>query len=177
METYEIAMIHVCSLARLPEMVKMTGAHHVVSLLAKEDALTRPAAIAPENHLWLQVHDISEPAEGYVMPQAQHVEELIVFVRRWPREAPLIVHCYAGVSRSTAAAFVTACALNPVSDERNIAKALRHASPTATPNIRIVTIADQMLGRQGRMVDAVKAIGMGIVLAEAVPFRLELSGH
>ena len=40
-------MIHVCSLARLPEMVLRTGAHHVVSLLAIEDRLTRPAPIKP----------------------------------------------------------------------------------------------------------------------------------
>jgi predicted protein tyrosine phosphatase len=170
-------MIHVCSLARLPEMVVRTRARHVVSLLAQEDDLARPASIAPENHLWLQLHDISEPQDGFVMPQPKHVEELIGFVRRWPREAPLVIHCYAGVSRSTAAAFVAVCALNAAGDERTIAKALRHASPTATPNIRIVTIADQLLGRQGRMVKAVKAIGSGIVLSEALPFRLEVSGH
>jgi predicted protein tyrosine phosphatase len=170
-------MIHVCSLALLPEMVVRTRARHVVSLLAKEDDLARPALIEPENHLWLKVHDISEPHEGHVLPQPEHVEELIAFVRRWPREAPLVIHCYAGVSRSTAAAFVAVCALNPAGDERSIAKALRHASPTATPNIRIVAIADQLLGRQGRMINAVKAIGSGIVLSEALPFRLELSGH
>jgi predicted protein tyrosine phosphatase len=158
-------------------MVVRTGAHHIVSLLAKEDDLARPARVSPENHLWLQVHDISEPHEGYVLPQREHVEQLVAFVRRWPREAPLVIHRYAGVSRSTAAAFVAVCALNPTGDERNIAKALRHASPTATPNIRIVAIADQLLGRQGRMINAVKAIGSGIVLSEALPFRLELSGH
>jgi predicted protein tyrosine phosphatase len=170
-------MIHVCSLARLPEMVTRTGAHHVVSLLAKEDPLTRPAAIAVENHLWLQVHDITEPMDGYVMPQQEHVEELIAFVQRWPREKPLIIHCWAGISRSTAAAFVTVCALNPDSDERNIAKALRLASPTATPNIRIVTIADQLLGRQGRMIKAAKSIGIGLAMSEALPFRIAASGH
>jgi predicted protein tyrosine phosphatase len=170
-------MIHVCSLARLPDMITLTGARYVVSLLAKEDDLTRPAAIAPGNHLWLQLHDISEPLEGFVPPQPEHVEELIAFVRRWPREAPMIIHCYAGVSRSSAAAFVAVCTLNPAGDERAIATALRRASPTATPNIRIVTIADQLLGRQGRMIKAVKAIGSGIVLSEALPFRLEVSGH
>jgi predicted protein tyrosine phosphatase len=170
-------MIHVCSLSRLPEMVVRTGARHVVSLLAVEDQLTRPAAIAPENHLWLKLHDISEPQEGFVAPQHEHVEELIAFVQQWPREAPLLIHCWAGISRSTAAAFVSVCALNPGADEQTTAAALRRASPTATPNIRIVTIADQLLGRQGRMVKAVKAIGSGVVLSEALPFRLQLSGH
>jgi predicted protein tyrosine phosphatase len=170
-------MIHVCSLTRLHDTIEATGASHVVSLLAREDRLTRPQAIAPDNHLWLQLHDISAPLEGYVTPESTHVETLIGFVRRWPREAPLVVHCYAGVSRSTAAAFVSVCALNPASDEQAIAAALRRASPTATPNIRIVSLADDLLGRSGRMVRAVEAIGAGVVAPEAQPFRLDLDGH
>jgi predicted protein tyrosine phosphatase len=170
-------MIHVCSLARLPDMIVRTGARHIVSLLSNEADLTRPENIAPENHLWLQLHDISEPQDGFVLPQPEHVEQLIAFVQRWPREAPLIVHCFAGVSRSSAAAFVAVCALSPASNERAIAAALRRASPTATPNLRIVAIADDLLARQGRMTKAVKAIGAGIVLSDALPFRLELSGH
>ena len=173
-------MIYVCSLKRLQETVSGSGARHVVSLLADDADLTRPAEIAPENHLWLQVHDISEPLEGFVLPQPEHVERLIAFVRRWPRETALVVHCYAGVSRSSAAAFVALCALNPETDERGIAAALRAASPTASPNVRIVTIADQMLARDGRMIRAIEAIGQGDDLEDiegASPFRLEISGH
>ncbi len=169
-------MIYVCSLARLHETVTTTGARHVVSLLARDANLVRPALIAPENHLWLQLHDISAPVDGYVAPQIEHVEQLIAFVQRWPRETALVVHCYAGVSRSSAAAFVSACALSPSSDERVIAGALRSASPTATPNPRIVAIADYLLSRRGRMVKAVEAIGCGVVAPEARPFRLDLPG-
>jgi len=170
-------MIHVCSLARLHETVDSTGARHVVTLLAREDAMSRPSAITPENHLWLQLHDISAPLDGHVHPETEHVAELLAFVRRWPRETPLVVHCYAGISRSTAAAFVSVCALNPLSDESAIAQALRRCSPTATPNARIVALADDLLGRRGRMIKAVEAIGQGQVAAEGQPFRLELSGH
>ena len=87
------------------------------------------------------------------------------------------MHCYAGISRSTAAAFVSVCALNPASDEQAVAAALRRASPTATPNIRIVALADYLLVRSGRMVRAVEAIGPGMVVPEAQPFRLDLAGH
>jgi predicted protein tyrosine phosphatase len=167
-------MIHVCSLARLHETIATTGARHVVSLLARDANLRRPTTIAPENHLWLQLHDISATLEGYVAPQTEHVEQLIAFVQRWSRETALVMHCYAGVSRSSAAAFVSVCALSPVSDERAIAAALRRASPTATPNSRIVAIGDHLLARRGRMVRAVEAIGTGVVAPEARPFRLEL---
>ena len=170
-------MIHVCSLARLHATVVATGARHVVSLVAREDALSRPAAIAPEDHLWLQLHDICVPLEGHVTPDTRHVAQLIKFVQRWGRETPMVVHCYAGISRSTAAAFVAVCALNPPGAETAIAKALRRASPTATPNARIVALGDDLLGREGRMVEAVAAIGQGAFATEGTPFRMELSGH
>src|SRR5260370_35549183 len=94
-----------------------SGARHVVSLLERDANLTRPAAIAPENYLWLQLHDISAPQDGYVAPQTAHVEQLIAFVHRWPRDTALVIHCYAGVSRSSPAAFVSVCALSTTSDD------------------------------------------------------------
>src|SRR6201996_61744 len=138
-------MIHVCSLARLHETVEQTGALHVVSLIGDEAAIERPRAIVAENHLWLRLHDISAPLDGYVMPDEQHITDLLSFVRRWDRRAPLVVHCYAGISRSTASAFASVCALNPHRDEIGIAQALRLASPTATPNLKIVALAHQPL--------------------------------
>jgi len=86
----------------------------------------------------------------------------------------MVIHCYAGISRSTAGAFVTACALNPKRDEAKIAQAIRDGSATATPNMRIVTLADQMLGRGGRMIGAVQSIGTGRAAAEGDPLRLDL---
>jgi predicted protein tyrosine phosphatase len=79
-----------------------------------------------------------------------------------------------GISRSTASAYATVCALNPRRDEATIAQALRRASSTATPNTRIVSLADRLLGRNGRMVAAIEHIGRGDLTAEAAPFRLDL---
>ena len=167
-------MIHVCSLARLHDTVRASGAHHVVTLIKDVTLVHRPPSIAAENHLMLDMDDIAEPIEGYVAPAEEHVGDLIRFVRGWPREAPLVVHCYAGISRSTAGAFVTACALNPQRDEAAIARAIRDASPTAMPNMRIVALADRLLARDGRMVMAVQAMGPGVMAYASEPFRLEL---
>jgi len=167
-------MIHVCSLARLHETVEDTGARHVVSLIGDEARVERPTAVAEENHLWLRLHDISAPLDGYIVPDEEHVANLLSFVRRWDRRTPLVVHCYAGISRSTASAFASVCALNPHRDEASIAQALRRASPTATPNIRIVSLADRLLGRQGRMVAAIETIGRGTLAVEGTPFRLDV---
>jgi predicted protein tyrosine phosphatase len=167
-------MIHVCSLARLHATVEETGAQHVVTLLKQTDRVERPVSVAAANHLILGMDDIAAPMDGYVLPDDDHVARLIAFVQRWERARPLVVHCFAGISRSTAGAFVAACALNPRRDERAIAWAIRRASATASPNPRIVAIADRVLDRDGRMIGAIDAIGRGEMAYEADPFRLDL---
>ena len=168
-------MIHVCSLARLYKTVEETKALHIVTLLRLTDRVTRPAHIAAENHLILAVDDIVDAEEGATVPAQDHVVRLIDFARAWDRSSPMVVHCFAGISRSTAAAFTAACALNPQRDEADIARAIRAASPTASPNKRIVAIADEILERNGRMIRAVDALGRGEEAMEGHPFRLELT--
>ena len=151
------------------------GASYRVADRRRDAPRAADLAFAPQNHLWLRMHDISAPLDGYIMPGEQHVAELLDFVRDWDRLAPLVVHCYMGISRSTASAFASVCALNPHRDEAHIAQALRRASPTATPNARIVSLADELLGRDGRMIAAIENIGQGVFDGEAAPFRLDLS--
>jgi len=167
-------MIHVCSLARLHATVEETGARRVITLMRDVEMVRRPPTIEHADHLLLRLDDISEPLDGYTVPGEEHVADLLAFVRAWDRAAPLVIHCYAGVSRSTAGAFVSVCALNPRRPEVEIAKDIRRLSPTATPNIRIVTLADRILGRDGRMVAAIEGIGRGIECYEGHPFRLDL---
>jgi predicted protein tyrosine phosphatase len=167
-------MIHVCSLARLYATVEETGARHVVTLLRLTERVQWPGHIVPDNHLILAVDDIVEAAEGYTVPAEEHVGRLIDFANGWDRKTPMVVHCFAGISRSTGAAFVAACALNPKRDENEIARAIRDASPTAQPNARIVGIADRLLKRNGRMIAAVEALGPGEPATEGHPFRLDL---
>src|ERR1700738_1856701 len=110
-------MIHVCSLARLHQTVARSGARRVVTLLNEIHLVRRPDEIAPEHHLVLAVDDIAMPLDGYTLAGEEPCAELISFVRGWDRRAPIIFHCFAGISRSTAGAFVTVCALNPERDE------------------------------------------------------------
>jgi predicted protein tyrosine phosphatase len=168
--------LHVCPLSCLHDTVATTSASHLVTLINVGSQVERPASIAADRHLFIGVSDIVEPLEGHILPEAQHIEELLGFVRRWGRESPLVFHCWAGISRSTAGAFIAACALAPERNELDIARALRLASPTATPNARLVALADDVLGRGGRMVDAVRAIGRGAEAMEGAPFMLKL-GH
>lgn len=164
--------LHVCSLSRLSATVEATGASHIVTLINADTPVVRPATIAAERHLFIGVHDIIEPLDGCTLPCEEHVHSLIDFVRAWDRDKPLVVHCFAGISRSTAAAFVVACALLPEADEAYIARRLRQASPTALPNSQLVACGDAVLGRDGRMREAVAAIGHGTIAPEGQPFHL-----
>ena len=168
-------MIHVCSLARLHAIVDETGARHIVTLLRLVDRVQRPSHIAPENHLVLAVDDITMPMDGYTAPAHEHVQRLVDFVSAWDRKTPMVMHCFAGISRSTAGAYVAACALNPGRDEMQIAWEIRRASRTAQPNSRIVSIADRLLKRDGRMIRAIEAIGFGDAATEGHPFRLDIA--
>jgi len=167
-------MLHVCSLAALPDTVKATGASHVLTVMANVDQVQRPVSVLPANHLKVAMDDITEHADGFVAPSEQHIEKVLAFVRGWDRNAPLVVHCYAGISRSTASAFAAACMLNPRKDEISIARQIRAASPIAQPNRLIVSLADKALGREGRMLRALDEMGPGSMMGEGRPFRLHL---
>jgi predicted protein tyrosine phosphatase len=167
-------MIHVCSLAALPEIVRLTGASHVLTVMGKVEQVQRPESVLEANHLKVAMDDITEPMEGYVAPSEAHVTQVLSFVRGWDRGAPLVIHCYAGVSRSTASAFAAACMLNPHRDEMAIARQIRAASPIASPNRLIVGLADKALGRDGRMLRALDDIGPASMMVEGKPFRVDL---
>jgi predicted protein tyrosine phosphatase len=167
-------MIHVCSLADLHPTVKAIGASHVLTVMGNIDKVQRPPSVAEANHLKISMDDITEEMDGFVAPNGAHVEQVLEFVRGWDRGAPLVVHCYAGISRSTASAFAAACMLNPHRDEVSIARQIRQASPIAAPNRRIVALADKALGREGRMLDALDEMGPGSLAVVGRPFRIDL---
>jgi predicted protein tyrosine phosphatase len=167
-------MIHVCSLAALPDTVEATGASHVLTVMANVKQVQRPESVLEANHLRVQMDDITEQMDGFVVPSDSHIEQVLNFVRGWDRNAPLVVHCYAGISRSTASAFAAACMLNPHRDEIAIARQIRAASPIASPNRLIVSLADKALGRDGRMLRALDQMGPGSMMVEGRPFRVDL---
>lgn len=164
--------IHVCSLARVAETVASTEASHLVSLVNDGTLVDRPQSIPADNHLFVAVSDVVAPTEGMTLPARTHVETLLAFGDRWDQSRPMVIHCFAGISRSTAAAFITMCRLNPETPELEIARSLRSVSRSAWPNPLLVAIADDLLGRDGRMIAAIEAIGEGAPVFEGEPFHL-----
>ena len=126
-----------------------------------------------ERHLELSFHDITEIRPGLVAPDRAIMQEILDFARQ-ARDHEILIHCWAGISRSSAAAYVIACDRNP-GFERDIADELRRRAPSVTPNRLMVALADDLLDRDGRMTEAINRIGRGADAFEGEPYRLPLS--
>lgn len=167
--------IIVSPLARIAELAVKHGAREMISLLAANQAFHRPAVIAKDRHLLLGVNDITFAGTGdLVAPQEMHVADIIHFAKSWDQSTPLLVHCWMGVSRSPAAAVIAALALDPEQDDFELATRLRAVSPVATPNSRLIEIGDNMLGRNGKLIAAIRSIGRGADADGNAPFFLDL---
>ena len=166
--------IHVTSLRDVREVAATLGAYDLLTLLAPawlHDETLR--ALAPQRRLQLAFHDIVEITPDLIAPDRPMVASILDFARAADPARPLLVHCWAGISRSSAAAYIIACDAN-AGCEDTIADELRRRAPFATPNRLMVSLADDLLGRHGRMVDAIARIGRGADAFEGTPYHLPL---
>jgi predicted protein tyrosine phosphatase len=167
--------IIVCPLSKVEEMVALHQPERVISLLDPEYGFPELGSDYQDRHLRLGFHDITEAYEDYVMPCTDHIRDVLQFVRAWDGSNPILIHCRAGISRSTAVAYIIACFANPELDEHEIAANLRRAAPLARPNFTLIELADREMGRNGRMCAAIKQTGRDlpwIEVEENEPFRL-----
>jgi predicted protein tyrosine phosphatase len=171
-------LVVVSSLSAVERTIAQYRPSHMVSLLSPEYMIETPQQIATERHLRLAVNDVLEVWASDSPPNETHIARLIDFGRLWSAEAPMLVHCWAGISRSMAAAYTLLCDRAGPGREFDIARELRARAAHAYPNGLIVALADRALGRKGRMIEAVASIGRGEIVAEGccVEFPLILSG-
>ena len=158
----------------IEEAVRRHHPSHLLTLMV-EPFVPTPEGIHPERHLRLGVHDIVEPAEGSVAPDMSHVAGMLSFAQGWDRTQPFLVHCWAGISRSTAAAYILLCDLHGPGHEDRIARGLRFHAPHAQPNRLMIRHADRLLAREGRMIAAVEAMGEARPAWEAEIVELPLT--
>ena len=164
----------VTPLSQLNEAIALHRPSLVVTLLSPEHMIETPGGFPAERHLRLGVNDIVDPAAGANPPAADHVERLLAFTRTWDGEAPLLIHCWAGISRSMASAFTVLCDRLGPERETAIAQAMRRRAPHAAPNKLLVRHADALLGREGRMIAALDEMGPAQVMEEGVLTQLPL---
>jgi predicted protein tyrosine phosphatase len=167
-------MIVVTSLRHAADQVAQNGARKVISILSPDSEYPTFESVTGDDHLRLSFHDVAAPSPGLAAPGANDMMRLLTFIRTWDKTSPLLIHCWAGISRSTASAYIATCLLRPDRSEDELALALRRASPSATPNPMLIKLADEALGRDGRMRRAINDIGRGEDAFEGVPFELEV---
>jgi predicted protein tyrosine phosphatase len=150
--------ISICGISELPEHSEV-GVSHVLSILDPEwpvpDAF---GSFGEHARLELRFHDIIDETPGMVLPRREHVEQILAFGRDMLAEpsgrANLLVHCHAGISRSTASMLlILAQALPHVPAEVLAAEVLR-IRDRAWPNLHIIEMGDALLGRRGAVVVA-----------------------
>jgi predicted protein tyrosine phosphatase len=167
--------IYVCPKSQVPDAARKLRPSHLITLLDPTDEMPTPEEVSGHRHLRLGLHDVVQRSPMHDTPPDElHVRELITFAKGWDRHQPMLIHCWAGISRSTASALTIACMLSKPGLEAEIAMRLRRQAPHAQPNQRLVAIADAALGRNGRMVEAVDAMGPAKIVFEGTLFQLPL---
>ncbi|WP_298263763.1 tyrosine phosphatase family protein [Acidocella sp.] len=152
--------ITICGLAELRQH-RDARVSHVLSILDPEfPAPTAFADYGAHKRLELRFDDIIHEQEMLRAPQPAHVEALLKFGAGLERvtEAHLLVHCHMGISRSTASTALLVAQAAPAMPPDEIFAALHKIRPQIWPNLRIIEMGDEKLGRNGTMVAALRQL-------------------
>lgn len=109
------------------------------------------------NRLNLWFDDVVTPAPGLVLAREDQIASLIEFADRWAGASPIVVNCYAGVSRSPAAILIMLARLYP-GRECEIVDGVRATASHIRPNMHMIVLGDRLLRANGRLVDATEAM-------------------
>ena len=162
--TRSFSLLTVCGLDELDSHADR-GVTHVLSILdpTREDH-TAFGRYGDHHRLILRFHDEIEPAEDVILPERADVEAILA----WGRDAyadqgdgHMLVHCHMGISRSTAAMAMLLAQAHPEESESDIAARVKGIRPIAWPNLRMTEFADEILGRDGRLVAAAATLYAG----------------
>lgn len=149
--------IYVSGIVDMPILVRQFDIQDLVSIVGIESQPPTPPEIDISNHHRCPVDDVTEASPGKTAPQSEHIVDLIEFLNSRDRDSRLLIHCIAGVSRSTAAALIAHTL--KTNDPRKSANELREAAPYAWPNRRIVALADSILKLDGQLIRSREEMG------------------
>lgn len=106
-------------------------------------------------HLVLVFEDLDKVHESVITASESQVASALEFARA-NCVGPLLIHCHAGIARSTAVALaIIADRIGADKEGLAIAELLK-LQPRAVPNLLVVTHADRLLGRGGKLLKTVK---------------------
>lgn len=162
MQPLSIKMLTICGISELPDQ-RERSVTHVLSILDPDHPDPEAfEAYDPHHRTILRFHDIIKPIEGMILPEPEHVQAVLRFGDEVAEgkderaEGHLLVHCHMGVSRSTAAMLTLMAQTQPEESEDHLFERLVEIRPQAWPNSRMVEFADDLLSRDGRLMDALR---------------------
>ncbi len=133
----------ICAKNHVRKAVKRFEATHLISLVDPDDRMPRPHRIARGNHLVMHFDDVADPGLPDA-PQREHLVRAIEWADRLPETARLVIHCTAGVSRSTALSYgLLRCSMR---EQDAMAYVLR-VRPEAQPNALMMRHLEIMFGQ------------------------------
>lgn len=147
------AMLIISSLAGAADAFARHRPSRVISLLCEEEKVPEFPGLDPKKRLLLYV-DQESCAATITRAATDRAREIVDFARGWDGRGDVMIHCNRGVARSTAAAFIIMCIREPQTPEAELMTRLRKVAPHADPCPMLVSYADEILDRNGRMIDA-----------------------
>lgn len=140
----------VCGIGEL-HAAPLKTARRVISIL--DPVAPKPPELANlrSTVLTLRFDDVIVAGEPYRAPARADIERLLAFDREHQPGDALVIHCHAGISRSTAAFAILLAARRPGTEAQVFAE-LRAVRPRAWPNSLMIALADDILGTRGRLV-------------------------
>jgi predicted protein tyrosine phosphatase len=175
MHPIAISLLTVCGVDELPAQ-SARRVTHVLSLLDPDwPDIAAFGAYGKHSRKTLWFHDIIDERPGMTSPQVEHVAEIVRFgselaaSRNERSDGHLLIHCQMGISRSTAAMLTLLAQTHPQETEDRLFERLREIRPQAWPNSRMIGFADDLLGREGRLLKAL-ARHYGVQLKEQPKF-------
>jgi predicted protein tyrosine phosphatase len=141
---------HICGIDELG-VAPLAAAKRIVSILNPGTPVPPELEHTRAEVLFLRFNDVIVPNEDFLAPSAADIEALLAFDRGHTHEDRLVVHCTAGISRSSAALAILLAKRRP-GDEAEIFREIREIRPQAWPNSLMIRLADDLLGREGAFV-------------------------
>ena len=142
--------IIICGLADIQNCVDKYSPDKMLTIINKNFSPDTPKGMDENRHIKMLIDDISEPREGFILPEKHHVKSLLDFTDDWNLTKPLLVHCHMGISRSTATSLGVAAKFDPDNIEIIIEK-LNEVAPHASPNKIMTKYFDELLNLNNRL--------------------------
>jgi predicted protein tyrosine phosphatase len=142
---FQIRVDNYLDLQRTIETFKPT---HVVSMIT---AMEPPVGVP--HHLQIRVDDVPSEMPGYVHPQMSHLQTVLAFTADLVETDRVLIHCFAGISRSTAIAIAILIQHGMRYDEAFIH--VHSIRPILMPNQAFIRLTDEHFKLGGKLVELV----------------------